>query len=236
MSTANLALGAVWYLVFLFSTTCHEAAHALVAKWGGDLTASRGGQLTLNPVPHIRRSPFGMVVVPIASFLLGGWMIGWASAPYDPDWQRRHPHRAAWMALAGPAANFTLMLLAAVAIRAEVALGHFTSPASISAYSELTVPAAGTGATFASSALSILFVLNLLLGTFNLLPVPPLDGYAGIMLLMPESWALRYLNFVQQGNFALIGLLVAWKAYDYVFGFIFNIGLRLLYPAGGLAG
>jgi hypothetical protein len=96
------------YVVFLFSTTCHEAAHALVAKLGGDTTAALGGQVSLNPIPHIRRSPFGMVVIPIISFLFSGGMIGWASAPYDPSWERRHPRRAAWMALAGPAANFSI--------------------------------------------------------------------------------------------------------------------------------
>lgn len=101
MNTPDIGLGAIWYIVFLFSTTCHEAAHALAAKIGGDLTAFEGGQVTLNPIPHIRRSPFGMVVVPIISFLFGGWMIGWASAPYDPAWQRRYPRRSAWMALAG---------------------------------------------------------------------------------------------------------------------------------------
>ena len=73
MNTPDLALGAIWYIVFLFSTTCHEAAHALVAKMGGDLTAAEGGQVTLNPIPHIRRSPFGMVVVPIVSFA-AGWL------------------------------------------------------------------------------------------------------------------------------------------------------------------
>lgn len=130
----DIALGAVWYLVFLLSTTCHEAAHGLAAKWGGDLTAFEGGHVTLNPIPHIRRSPFGMVVVPILSFALGGWMIGWASAPYDPSWQRNHPHRAAWMALAGPAANFSLMLAAAVAIRVGVSLGQFAAPSSISGF------------------------------------------------------------------------------------------------------
>jgi Zn-dependent protease len=231
MNTTDIALGAVWYLVFLFSTTCHEAAHALVAKWGGDLTASEAGQVTLNPIPHIRRSPFGMVIVPIASFVLGGWMIGWASAPYDPAWQRRHPHRAGWMALAGPASNFTLMLAAAIAIRVGVALGHFAAPVSISGYAQLTVPAGGTAPNFATSALSILFVLNLLLGTFNLLPVPPLDGYSGIMLLMPESLALRYLDFMGGGRFMFLGLLVAWKAYDYIFGPLFALGLHLLYPS-----
>src|SRR2546429_4905208 len=55
-----LALGFIWYVVFLFSTTCHEAAHALAAKIGGDETAFLGGQVTLNPVPHIQREPWGM--------------------------------------------------------------------------------------------------------------------------------------------------------------------------------
>src|SRR3990172_10982953 len=124
-----IANGVVWYVVFLFSLTCHEAAHALVAKWGGDPTAALGGQVTLNPVPHMRREIFGTVIMPILSYALGGWMIGWASAPYDPLWRDRHPRRAAWMALAGPAANLCLLLLGAVAIRVGVGLGVFTAPA-----------------------------------------------------------------------------------------------------------
>src|SRR3974390_2779791 len=123
-----LLLGFIYYLVFLFSTTCHEAAHALVAKLGGDTTAAEGGQVSLNPIPHIRRSPFGMVLVPIASYLLGGWMIGWASAPFNPEWQRQYPRRAGWMALAGPAANFSLMVLAGIAIRVGLLAGYFQPP------------------------------------------------------------------------------------------------------------
>jgi len=228
MHTPDIALGAIWYLVFLFSTTCHEAAHALTAKWGGDLTAFEGGQVTLNPIPHIQRSPFGMVVMPVLSYLFGGWMIGWASAPYDPLWQRRHPRRAAWMALAGPAANFTLMLLAAAGIREGIALGRLAPPSTISGFSGLVVSSTGE-ASFWSSALSILFVLNLLLGTFNLLPVPPLDGHSGVMLFMKEKLALRYLDFVHQGSFAFMGLLIAWQLYDRIFNYIFFWGLRLLY-------
>jgi Zn-dependent protease len=228
MDTPDIALGAIWYLAFLFSTTCHEAAHAMVAKWGGDLTASEGGQASLNPVPHIRRSPFGMVVVPILSYVLGGWMIGWASAPYDPSWQRRHPRRSAWMALAGPAANFTLMFLSVAVIRIGIAAGQFIPPTSISGFSELVLGPNGEP-TFATSALSIFFVLNLLLGTFNLLPVPPLDGHAGIMLLMSESLALRYLDFVHQGSYAFIGLLIAWEVYGRIFQVVFSLGLKLLY-------
>src|SRR6201997_3032744 len=106
MTSDFLVLGVIWYIVFLFSTTCHEGAHALAAKVGGDMTAFEGGQVSLNPIPHIRREPFGMVVMPLLGISLGGALIGWASAPYDPHWAMRHPKRAAWMSLAGPAANF----------------------------------------------------------------------------------------------------------------------------------
>ncbi len=229
MDSPDLALGVIWYIVFLFSTTCHEAAHALAAKIGGDSTAAEGGQVTLNPIPHIVRSPFGMVVVPILSFLLGGWMIGWASAPYDPEWQRRYPHRAAAMALAGPAANFTLMFIAALAIRIGVAAGYFRPPDSLSSYASLTMPANSSDPSFVASALSILFVLNLLLGTFNLLPVPPLDGHAGIMLLMPEGTALRYLDWTRKSGFAMLGLFVAWTAFGRIFNSVFLFAIHLLY-------
>src|SRR5688572_31775898 len=111
-STNTLAELAIWYLVFVFSTTCHEAAHAWAAHRGGDPTAYADGHVSLDPLPHIRRSPMGMVVIPIISFLMGGWMIGWASVPLNPEWARQYPRRAALMSLAGPAANLTLALVA----------------------------------------------------------------------------------------------------------------------------
>jgi Zn-dependent protease len=229
MNNPDLALGAIWYVVFLFSTTCHEAAHAFVAKLGGDTTAAEGGQVTLNPIPHIRRTPFGMVVMPILSYVVGGWMIGWASAPFNPAWQRQFPRRAAWMALAGPAANFTLMLLAGIAIRIGVMGGYFQVPQFFQ-YSNLVAPANVGDPTFLTSALSILFILNLLLGTFNLLPVPPLDGHAGIMVVMPEGVAQRYIDWLQHSrNYGLLGLVMAWYLFDRIFQPIFFFALRTLY-------
>jgi len=73
------ALAMAWYVVLLVSLSFHEAAHGFAAMKLGDTTAYHGGQVTLDPIPHIRREPFGMVVFPILSFLLAGWMIGWAS-------------------------------------------------------------------------------------------------------------------------------------------------------------
>jgi Zn-dependent protease len=229
MDSQFLVLGIIWYIVFLFSTTCHEGAHALIAKLCGDPTAFHGGQVSLNPIPHIRRAPFGMLVAPILSYLYAQWMIGWANAPYDPDWQRRFPRRAAWMALAGPAANFSLVLIAAVAIRVGIALHYFQKPgsATFTRVTEATVPGF---AAFAATFLSVLFVLNLVLGTFNLLPVPPLDGNTGVTLLMSEGTALRFLDWSHNQGFGMIGLLLAWVVYGRMFGYIFRISLAVLYP------
>ena len=81
MGNVDIALGFGWYVVFVFSTVLHEAAHAFASWRLGDSTAYQGGQVSVNPVPHIRREPVGMVVVPIISFVFTGWMFGWASAP-----------------------------------------------------------------------------------------------------------------------------------------------------------
>jgi Zn-dependent protease len=170
-----------------------------------------------------------MVIVPILSYVVGGWMIGWASAPFNSAWQRQFPRRSAWMALAGPAANFTLMILAGILIRIGLAAGYFRVPQFFQ-YSNLVSPANVGDPTFLTSALSILFILNLLLGTFNLLPVPPLDGHAGIMVLMPEGAAHRYLDWVQQSrNFALLGLIIAWTLFDKIFQPVFFFALHTLY-------
>jgi Zn-dependent protease len=229
MDAHFLLLGVIWYIVFLFSTVCHESAHALAAKWGGDPTAWLGGQVTLNPLPHIRREIFGTVVVPIASYFLAHWMIGWASAPYDPAWQQQHPRRAGWMALAGPGANFALMILAGVGIRAGILLGAFHAPQSATFTAVTTANSPGIP-EFAATLLSILFVLNLLLGTFNLIPVPPLDGSSGIAVLMGDAGAAKYHAMLRTYHFGTIGLVLAWLLYDKVFAFFFVLGLNMLYP------
>lgn len=224
-----VAIGAIWYLVFLFSLTCHEGAHALAAKLGGDPTAFHGGQVTFNPVPHIQREPLGTTLVPILSYVFAGWMIGWASAPYDPYWQLRYPRRAALMALAGPSANFLLMLLAAAGIRAGVALGHFRAPQSVS-FTHVTEAVEPGMLSFLATLLSLLFLLNLLLGVFNLLPVPPLDGNTGITLLMSQRTALRFLDWSQHSGLGLPGLIIAWLLFGRIFRYVFLFALNVLYP------
>ncbi len=229
----KIAEGILWYVVFIFSTTCHEAAHALTALKLGDRTAYEGGQVTFDPVPHIRREPVGTVLVPIISFLMSGWMIGWASAPYDPYWAMRYPKRSSLMALAGPLSNFLLVLVSFLLIRLGLAFGVFYAPDSI-VFSHVT--AAANSGIFSSIAkfLSILFSLNLILFTFNLLPLPPLDGSGLAPLFLEKRSAQNYLEFIRH-NAALgfIGLYLAWKFFDVVFDPVHLFAINLLYPGMG---
>lgn len=227
MDLQLLAKLPLWLAAFLLSLTCHEAAHALAGKLGGDSTAAT--QVTLDPVPHIRREPFGALVVPILSFVLqgGGWMIGWASAPYDPSWASRHPRRAAGMAAAGPAANFTLAILAAIAIRIGVATGYFDLPSAGLTLETLAVAPDGAARGLALFC-SVLFSINLILGCFNLIPLPPLDGYAIVPLLLNQRMREKWFDLFSGGG-ALMGLIIAWVLFDRLMPPVFRTAIGWLY-------
>jgi len=226
----DLASGVIYYIVFLFSTTVHEAAHAWAAKRGGDLTAYLGGQVSLDPRPHIKREPFGMVILPLLSVAMSGWPFGFASAPYDPRWAMRYPKRAAWMALAGPASNILLVLIAFAIIRIGAHSGVFGAPESIRFGHVVSVAGDGwvRGAAF---MLGAFFSMNLALATLNLIPLPPLDGSAAIPLFLSESQSSRYQQFLWgQPILAIIGMLAAWRLFDVVFQPVFLTAVNLLFP------
>jgi Zn-dependent protease len=214
MENMNLADGLAWYVMFLLSITVHEAAHALAAKWGGDPTAFHLGQVSLNPIPHMRREVFGTIIMPILSFLSGGWMIGWASTPYSPAWAQRYPRRSALMALAGPIANFLLVLLFGLLLKIGLLTGFFENPAM------------GEGAWIVCG---IGFQLNLLLFLFNLVPLPPLDGSSAITLLMPERIAYEFQELIRRPAWNLIGLLLAWQLFGHIYGPVYVWTTNLLF-------
>jgi membrane-associated protease RseP (regulator of RpoE activity) len=90
--------------------------------------------------------------------------------------------------------------------------------------------AAGDGASrLAATFLSVLFALNLLLGTFNLLPVPPLDGNTGITIFMGEERARRFMDWTTRSALGFAGILLAWFIYNRIFSYIFRAALTLLY-------
>jgi len=223
----------IYYLVFLLSTTVHEAAHAWAALLGGDPTAYHGGQVSLDPRAHIRREPMGMLVIPLLSALVSGWPMGFASAPYDPAWARRHPRRAAWMALAGPAANLVLVLLALVAIRLLGSAGIFLPP-DHAGFDHLASTARGGAWPGAALVISVVFSLNLLLAVFNLLPLPPLDGSGAVPLFLSPSATTRYQDFLWHNRgLGILGILIAWQLFNYVYDPVFVFAINLLYPGAG---
>jgi len=232
MSPQQRGLGLLWYAVFVISTTFHEAAHGFAALRFGDSTARDAGLVTLDPLPHIQRSPFGMLVIPILSFLLSlpnGWMIGWASTPYDPRWAYHHRKPAALMALAGPTANLALILVAALLIRIGMLLGVFAQPEQVT-WTRTTVATSSGFAEGAAIAVSILFSLNLILLIFNLLPVPPLDGSEVLSLFLSESTVQRYRDLMAQPTAQILGLFIAWNLLDVILNPVYTTALGLLYP------
>ena len=230
MEPSRIAEGLLWFVAFLFSTTVHEAAHAFVAWRGGDSTAYRGGQVSLSPLPHIRREPIGMVVVPLLTALTQGWALGWASTPYDPHWEARYPKRAALMSAAGPAGNLLIAAIAFLVLKAGLLAGVFLTPRTAS-FTQLAVAASEAGAAaLVVKVLSIFLMLNVLLFVFNLLPVPPLDGASAMGLVLPEELAERFVNLARTPGFSLFGLLIAWQVFPYLARPLFGIVLRLLHP------
>src|SRR3984885_1266836 len=215
MSSFSVIDFTCWLVVFLGSMTAHEASHAFVAKRLGDPTAYLGGQVSLNPIPHIRREPFGMLLLPILSYLASGWMIGWASAPYNPGWAAKFPRRAAIMALAGPAANFIIAFLCWVGLKFGLAAGIFI-PGLTGRFSETVVSFEPGLWSIPAVLLSLGFSLNLLLGVFNLIPFPPLDGSALPLLFLSGELSQAYQRISRSG-LAFFGLLVAWQIFPRIY-------------------
>ncbi|MBN2138320.1 MAG: site-2 protease family protein [Sedimentisphaerales bacterium] len=224
----DAGLGLMWFGVWIVALTCHEAGHSFAALKLGDPTAYRHGQVSLDPLPHIKREPFGTVILPILSYMFFGWMLGWASAPYDPYWAQRNRRKAAWMALAGPASNLILVILAGLAIRGGMLLGVFKAPETIT-FEQITEAYTQNWASGVAVFLSIWFSLNVILLVFNLMPLPPLDGSGALVLLLSDSAAERYTRMIQQPGFRIFGLVAAWHLVGLVAGPVRLLAVNILY-------
>jgi Zn-dependent protease len=163
--------------------TFHEFSHAAVATMQGDQTARSQGRLTLNPISHL--DPLGSIALVLAGF-------GWGRpVPFSPAQLRSRRFGAAMVGLAGPAANFLLALLAVIALR-------IVYPSAVSAFD----------VDFSVILLDMLVTLNVVLGVFNLLPIPPLDGSRLLSLALPPSRQNIVYFLDQYGIFLLLGLLI----------------------------
>jgi Zn-dependent protease len=170
-----------------------------------------------------------MVVMPLLGIVTQTGLIGWASAPYDPRWSQQHPKRAAWMSLAGPGANFSLCVISAILMRIGLAV-KFLTPGSYSQSHIVEAATAGGVSEGIALVLSVFFSLNLLLGCFNLLPFPPLDGYGVLGLFTTEAGALKLQEFrMRIRSFSILGLLLGWRLLSVLYLPMLKSGIRFVY-------
>ena len=170
-------------LALFMAIVPHEVAHGYVAWKLGDPTARRANRLTLNPLAHI--DLFGTIILPAMLMYMGSPLFGWAKpVPFNP-WYFRDPRRGIMLVgAAGPITNFAMAILSALLFR-------------------LLGPASGLFALF----LAYLCITNIILGVFNLIPIPPLDGSRVVMGLLPEDMVGPYQRLEPFGFIIIIGLL-----------------------------
>jgi Zn-dependent protease len=187
--------------VFLFAISIHESAHAWMANRCGDPTARMLGRISLNPIRHI--DPVGTVLLPLIALVTHFPMLGWAKpTPVDP----RNFKNLVWddilTTLAGPASNFIVATSAAIVLAAIALIAPGGRPA---------VGSVLNGLIFSDSLLvpvSLflyeLMAINIVLGVFNLIPVPPLDGSHVLRHFLSENLRRAYDTM---GIFGLIALV-----------------------------
>lgn len=178
--------------ILVFSAILHEIAHGLVAEKLGDPTARLLGRLTLNPIPHI--DPVMTIIVPLMLFILtqGSFIFGGAKpVPVDPFNLREPKKDMALVSLAGPLTNFLVAFSAALVFN-------------------LLEPFLG-GNLFLIKIFEYVVSINLILGIFNLIPFPPLDGSKVFAMLLPDDKAKAYLGIGQAGIFIVFFLMMPFS-------------------------
>lgn len=170
-------------VVLIFSVVAHEVSHGAVAYALGDRTAKNAGRLTLNPIPHI--DMLGSLILPLLSYFAGGIIIGWAKpVPVNPFNFKDQKYGELKVALAGPISNFTIAIAFGLLLRFGATA--FNMPAMF------------------ALALALIVQMNIMLGIFNLLPLPPLDGSHIFFAFLPQSMNAIKAFLLRYGYFILL--------------------------------
>lgn len=200
---------AIMAVPVLMAITFHEVAHGYVAYLLGDPTAKTAGRLTLNPIKHL--DPIGT----LALFLV---KVGWAKpVPINPRYFQNPRQGLIWVSLAGPVTNFILAIAFAMAFHALAALyGHMPQGQAMGAVEPLAYMCqAGV-------------LVNLGLGLFNLLPIPPLDGSNILAGLLPPHLAQTYMQSSKYGFIILIVLFLTGAVHKVIVPVLYTMASWLL--------
>src|SRR3989344_1333980 len=178
-------------IVLLFSVVIHEVSHGVVAEHLGDPTARLAGRLTLNPIKHL--DLFGSFLLPLSLYFIsgGGFIFGWAKpVPYNPLNLKNPEKGGGLIAAAGPISNFVLAVIFSFLYR-------FLN---IFSFEESLIAALG-------QFFIIIILVNIMLGVFNLVPLPPLDGSKVLFALLPRS-ASQIRMFLERYGLFLLFLFI----------------------------
>jgi len=194
---------AIYLVALIVAIILHEISHGVVANVFGDDTAKRAGRLTLNPIPHV--DPFGSIFLPVLGALAHVPVIGWAKpVPVNPSQLRNQRRDMLMVSLAGPTTNFALAIAAAIAARSQ----FHANGASFIVIGRLP----------ALVLVPLLFAeVNLFLGVFNFLPIPPLDGAALIERVLPRAWLPGWYKFRPFGILVLFLLVFQTHVLSHLF-------------------
>ncbi len=180
---------AVYALPVIFAITLHEAAHAYAARYLGDSTAYMQGRMSMNPIKHI--DPFGTIVIPILLYVAtsGAFLFGYAKpVPVEYGNLRKPKRDMAWVALAGPVANFVMALLWMIFA--------------------IVLAVAGVDEEFFQRMAQAGVLTNLVMLAFNLFPIPPLDGGRVMTSLLPNRYAYKFAQIEPYGFFIVMALVL----------------------------
>jgi Zn-dependent protease len=212
----EIVLAGFYIVILLYSVIIHEISHGFMALWLGDRTAKLAGRLNLNPTHHI--DPVGSIAVPLIMMMTTGLAFGWAKpVPYNPYNLRDQQRGPMWVAIAGPLSNFLLAGVAALIAHAlPVALSlkidvlqRFSGVLGGAGdwsdrWGALAEAVAGSGGSILFGLLMMVVFWNVVLGAFNLVPIPPLDGSK----ILYTVFALRTETIILFEQFGFILLLL----------------------------
>ncbi len=209
--------------VLVPSVILHEVSHGFVALMFGDDTAKRAGRLTLNPFAHI--DPIGSVLLPALLIFAGLTPIGYAKpVPVNVSRLRSPRNQSVLVSLAGPAVNITLSVIAGILL--HLRLSEILAQSNLLSSAQITVDPSLVDRIF-----FYMGAINLLLGVFNMIPIPPLDGSAVVERILPSAFLPGYYRLrMLMLPVILVLFLVFPNAIAIVFNPIINLWLRIFVP------